>query len=219
LPTPGPSALLPHDGKQHRRYVLLLRAIGLSLLFSGVALLTYILARISLRLALAVAAIVPIAVLATSWLTLLPPQRARLAHRLKTGILAGLLATGAYDLTKFMLSQFESSRYQPFELMRVFGVLLLGAGAPVPAVYAAGVGFHVMNGVCFAVAYWLLFGRYGVKAAIFWGLFLEVFQLTLYPGWLQIKFYKEFVQISAASHLVYGTVLGFGCRWLNTRLR
>ena len=176
MPTPGPSAPLPRDGRQHRRYVLLSRATGLSLLFSGVALLTYILARISLRLALAAAAIFPIAILATTWLTLLPQQRARLAHRLKTGIMAGLLATGAYDLTKFILSQFESSPYRPFELMRVFGVLLLGTGA-------AGVGFHVMNGVCFAVAYWLLFGRYGVKAAIFWGLFLEVFQLTLYPGW------------------------------------
>jgi hypothetical protein len=218
LPTPGTSALLPR-GKQHRRYALLLRATGLSVLFSGVALLTHILAQVSLRLALAVAAIVPVAILATNWRTLLPWQRALLAHRLKTGILAGLFATGAYDLTKFVLSQVESSPYNPFELIRIFGVLLLGAGAAVPAVYLAGAGFHVMNGVCFAVAYWLLFGRYGVKAAILWGLFLEMFQLTLYPGWLHIKFYKEFLQISAASHLAYGTALGFGCRWLDKRLR
>ena len=44
-------------------------------------------------------------------------------------------------------------------------------------------------------------------------LFLEVFQLTLYPGWLDIGFYAEFVQISAISHLVFGATLGMVVRY------
>ena len=46
-----------------------------------------------------------------------------------------------------------------------------------------------------------------------WGLFLEAFQLTLYPDWLGIRFVDEFVRISALSHLAYGASLGLIARW------
>jgi hypothetical protein len=39
-----------------------------------------------------------------------------------------------------------------------------------------------------------------------------MFQLTLYPGWLNIRLYAEFAQISAISHVVYGLVLGKACQ-------
>ena len=45
-----------------------------------------------------------------------------------------------------------------------------------------------------------------------WGLFLEAFQVALFPNWLGITFYGEFVTISASSHLVYGVILGLACR-------
>jgi hypothetical protein len=45
-----------------------------------------------------------------------------------------------------------------------------------------------------------------------WGAVLEVFQLTLYPGWLDIRAYQEFAQISALSHLAYGATLGWSAR-------
>jgi hypothetical protein len=41
-----------------------------------------------------------------------------------------------------------------------------------------------------------------------WGLFLETFQLSLFPGWLSIQFVAEFATISFAAHLVYGATLG-----------
>jgi hypothetical protein len=41
-----------------------------------------------------------------------------------------------------------------------------------------------------------------------WGLFLELFQLTLYPGWLSIQFLAEFQTISFSAHLIYGATLG-----------
>ena len=46
-----------------------------------------------------------------------------------------------------------------------------------------------------------------------WGLFLELFQLALYPGWLSIGFYDEFLRVSFLGHLVYGGVLGMSARW------
>jgi hypothetical protein len=60
--------------------------------------------------------------------------------------------------------------------------------------------------------YCVLFGRRGVPGGIAWGVFLEAFQLTLFPGWLDIRAYREFVQISALSHIVYGATLGFLCK-------
>ena len=45
------------------------------------------------------------------------------------------------------------------------------------------------------------------------GLFLEAFQLTLYPDWLGIRFVDEFVRISALSHIAYGASLGLIARW------
>ena len=41
-----------------------------------------------------------------------------------------------------------------------------------------------------------------------WGLFLEAFQVALYPGWLNILAIREFVLSSLLGHLVYGTTLG-----------
>jgi len=141
--------------------------------------------------------------------------RRRLTFQLKVGLAAAVIATGAYDLTRFTLSRLDSSPYNPFEVIRIFGMLLVGASAGSTVVYSAGAAFHILNGLCFGIAYWLLFGRYGVWAAVVWGAFLEVFQLTLYPGWLNIRFYREFMQISATSHLIYGAVLGLGCKWFS----
>lgn len=73
---------------------------------------------------------------------------------------------------------------------------------------------HLLNGTSFGVAYLFLFardGRTSVRRALLtgvgWGLFLETFQLTLYPGWLDIRLYQEFATISALSHIVYGATL------------
>jgi hypothetical protein len=193
------------------------RIVGLSLLFSGAALFTHIVAGVSLPAALAVGGVFPVVAFATAWRRLTPIARAVLLQQLKVGLLAGVIATGAYDVTKFVLSQLDPSPYSPFEVIRIFGLLIAGPSVSLPARYLVGAVFHLFNGICFGVAYWLLLGRFGIWAAVVWGLFLEVFQLTLYPGWLDVRFYREFVQISALSHLIYGVVLGISCRWLQRR--
>jgi hypothetical protein len=148
-------------------------------------------------------------------------DRRRDARVLAIGAVAGIVATLTYDAAKVVLSQADPSPYNPFEALRVFGSLLLGATAEPLAVPAPRTAFHLLNGTCFGIAYTFLFGpiaartrRSALVSGMAWGLFLETFQLTLYPGWLDIRFYQEFATISALSHLVYGATLGLLVRFL-----
>jgi len=201
-----------------RKRRAILRILGLSMLFSGAALITHIVMGVSLRAGLTVAAMFPVATFAIAFRTMAPAVRVKVLGDVKIGLLAGLIATVAYDYTKFVLAKLDPSPYNPFEVIRIFGTLIAGRSASSLLIYTAGTAFHLLNGICFGVAYWLLLGRFRLWAAVVWGLFLEMFQLTLYPGWLHIRAYAEFAQISALSHLCYGTVLGLSCRWLYKRL-
>ncbi|MBI3924288.1 MAG: hypothetical protein HY319_01990 [Armatimonadetes bacterium] len=185
--------------------------LGLGALFSGAALVAHILTGLSLRLSLVFTASLLGVAGWTAWRRA-PGLRSRLRRSVARGAVAGLLAMLAYDFAKLTLSWLDPSPYNPFEAVRVFGMLLAGPGAPGPVVWGAGMAFHALNAVSFGVAFQLLWGSKGVLAGIAWGLFLELFQLTLYPGWLDIRLYREFVQISALSHVVYGAVLGVLCR-------
>lgn len=189
------------------------RSLGVFALFSGAALLTHIVSGFSLRLALGLAAAIVVLGVAVRWRRASPELRAKMARFSRVGLLAGLLATGVYDLSKFVLSRWDDSPYNPFEVIRAFGRLLAGSSASTTLVYIAGTAFHLMNGLFFGIAFCFFFGRRGVLAGVAWGFFLELFQLTLYPGWLNIGFYSEFVQISALSHLTYGAVLGLFCKF------
>ena len=136
-------------------------------------------------------------------------------------VLIGVIGTVAYDVSKAILSQLDPSPFDPFAAIRVFGRLLLGEGVSSEAIVAAGTAYHLLNGISFAVAYTFLFGErarrslgWALLTGAGWGLFLEAFQLTLYPGWLDMTFYQEFATISAISHIVYGISLGLLCRRL-----
>ena len=149
----------------------------------------------------------------------------RLSHRAWRQLLArvrvlgvvALAATLAYDLMRGVLAGIDPTPYNPFEVVRVFGQLLLGPSAPVTAMFAAGWAYHLFNGACFGIAFGLLFlrggalhPRWAVARGIAWGLFLESLQLALYPGWVHIAWLAEFATISIAAHLTYGVTLGFG---------
>ncbi len=204
------------------------RIIGFGALFSGVALLGAILASISLALALAFTATLFIVTLVALWGLSTGEPRARLGRTIAAGIITGIIATLVYDATKFVLSQLDPSPYNPFELMRVFGFLLLGDGPSAEAQRLVGTSFHLLNGTMFGLSYVLLFGRDGrtstrwaIATGIGWGLFLETFQIVLYPGWAQTPgariYFTEFATISALSHVFFGLTLGLLGRWLLTR--
>ena len=190
----------------------MVRSLGVGATFSGAALVMHILIGVSLRFALVVAGALVVLALAVVWRRAAPPLRQAITRRAGVGLVAGVLALVAYDASKWALSQLDPSPYNPFEAVRAFGLLLVGEAQPGAIVLSAGAGFHVLNGVCFGIAFVFLFGYRGVLAGMVWGVFLETFQLALYPGWLGTELVAEFVQISAASHLVYGATLGLVCK-------
>ena len=184
------------------------RWLGLLALFSGVALLVHILAGSSLPLALGITGTGSAVMLAFAWQRLTPARRRQFADHLKVGLMAGVVATAVYDAAKYGLSLVDGSGFNPFGAIRIFGALLVGQAAPSGLIFGAGIGFHLFNGILFGVAFSVMFGTKGVWAGILWGLFLETFQLTLYPGWLDISAYREFATISALGHVAYGATLG-----------
>jgi len=195
-------------------------AVGVGALFSGAALLGNIILGVPLPVTLATTAIVVI--IGTTFLAWrsTPARRRRMLRTAAIGMAAGILATLIYDAAKFALSQLDPTPYNPFEATRIFGQLLLGETAAPGLVVVAGTAFHLLNGTMFGLAYTALFAREGRSSVVYaaltgavWGLFLEAFQLTLYPDWLGIRFVDEFVRISALSHLAYGASLGLIARW------
>jgi hypothetical protein len=130
------------------------------------------------------------------------------------GAVAGLAATGCYDLARWALTRFDSYGVNPFEAIPKFGALWLGPDSGEAARVVVGGMFHAVNGIAFGIAFALVFSTYGLVRGVLWGLGLECFQLALYPGWLKIEAFAEFAQVSALGHLVYGAVLGSLCQAL-----
>lgn len=200
-------------------------ALGLAALFSGAALLLTILELLPLPLALALTA-GGSALLVTLVIRRLPgPERLRARRRAIAGAVAGAVAVVAYDIVKGVLGELDPSPYNPFETLRVFGELMLGTGVAAGLTYTVGLGVHVTNGVLFGLAYAMMLGRDGrlpismaVASGIGWGIFLEAFQLVLYPQWLGIQLVYEFTYISLSGHLAYGLTLGLAARAVARRL-
>jgi hypothetical protein len=189
--------------------------LGFLALFSGIALLLNILLNVDLRLGLGVLAAIMIGALILVTRGVGVEERQRNSRTIGYGLVAGILATLAYDLARTLLAEIDPSLYRPFEAITRFGQLLLGSEARDAGVVLAGGLYHVLNGTTFGVAWMFLFardGRISVTRAVLlgsgWGLFLEMFQLVLYPDWLGIRYFSEFVSISASGHVVYGVTLG-----------
>jgi hypothetical protein len=195
------------------RRELFFRILGAGALFSGVALVGHIIAGVSLALALALTAGLLLFAVTAVLRRASSEDRHRMVRRTVVGLLSGLLATASYDLSKFVLSQLDPSPYNPFEAIHIFGLLLVGSSVSNFVINAAGTLFHVVNGISFGLAFCFLVAQPTIVSGIAWGLFLALMQLTFYPGWFNIGFYQEFAQISGASHLVYGIVLGYSCRY------
>ena len=177
-------------------------------LASGACLLVYVFAGISLLASVGVAFSIVLGVVALRWRVMLPAERVAIARRFKVGLLSGLIATGAYDGFRYLIIEVFNISFWPFDIFSIFGQALLGAGATGVGVTAAGVGFHLLNGVGFGTAYTIMFGHRGIWAGIAWAYVLEVMMVSVYPGWLEMKALEEFLQVSALGHTVYGGVLG-----------
>jgi hypothetical protein len=185
-----------------------LAPFGALFLASGLALVTYILSGISLAWTFGVAVGLALATGTVLWRRTPPARRAGLVATVRAGMVAGVLATLAYDVARFALVRLTGMTFWPFDIFEIFGRALIGDGQPAGLTAAVGLTYHLVNGIGFATGYTVLLRRHSVVTGILWGLMLEALQLAFYPGWLQLRALGEFVQVSVFGHVVYGAVLG-----------
>ena len=188
-------------------------ASGGVFLTSGASLVVYILTGAPMALVLGLLVVLgAILIAATVWSD--SQQRTLWLARVRVGIPAGLISTFCYDGSRYLLVQVAGFSASPFAAFPLFGQALIGdRGLDLRTV--AGIGFHLLNGMAFGIAYTVWFGHLPFWWGIPFALVLEAFMLSLYPGWLDLRTVAEFTQMSLLGHIVYGTVLGFlAHRWL-----
>lgn len=182
-------------------------------LFTGLALLIAIPSRLDLSWILLLLCVFALSGGLLFWRRFPQFQKNKIIRRIKAGVMAGIAATAAYDLSRFLLVQVFSFHVQPFEAIPLFGQLLIGNDASYYIQLTVGILYHLVNGVGFAIAYSIWFAPRGWWCGVLWALVLEAAMLAVYPGWLNIKMMDEFAGVSVIGHLVYGSVLGGICKW------
>ncbi len=128
------------------------------------------------------------------------------------GFKAGILATVAYDASRYIIINVLHLTFWPFDIFSIFGALLIGAGAPAVLREATGILFHYANGIGFSIAFFFLFPRPGIRFGLLWALVLELFMVSLYPGWLGLAALDEFLSVSILGHFAFGATLGLVAR-------
>lgn len=179
-------------------------------LATGAALAVYLVAGISLGLALFATIGVAAITVMTAWRHTPRDDRAALAHRARTGLVIGMVATAAYDLTRFAGAELGGTSIQPFDIWHLFGQTLVGTHASSAYQWIAGTAFHYANGLGFAVAYVVLVRRPQVWTALLWAAVLNGVMLAMYPPWLGLSpvATEELAFVSILGHTAYGLVLG-----------
>jgi hypothetical protein len=178
-------------------------------LAGGIGLVVYLLAGISLRLGLSVAGGLGLSSTIIVWNRLGPAERIAARHRIAVGLAGGLIGTAAYDGLRYVLIKALHFKNWPFDVFYLFGQLLLGPQHSGRALWLAGTAFHIGCGMGFGAAYAFLFRRPAIWNALVWAAMLELFMITLYPGWLQLKALDELLTTSVLGHAAYGIGLGF----------
>jgi hypothetical protein len=208
--SPGTTTTGPTD---ERRAVLVGGAV---FLVSGASLVVHILTGAPLWALLA--ALVAGGCLAVArFVWTVPSVRAGWLTRVRVGAAVGLVSTGVYDLSRWLLVELGGMSMSPFKALPFFGEALLGGLGGSTSEVVAGVAFHLLNGVTFGIAYTAWLGRRGPWWGVLFALGLEAFMLALYPGWLDVRSIQELTQISVFGHVAYGLSLGAGARWALNR--
>jgi hypothetical protein len=177
-------------------------------LCTGAGLVAYFVSGLSLPIGIGLAFVVSATVGVIVWRRLDAGQRTSARQRAWAGLRAGLVATVAYDVTRFAVVAIFHLHVKPYAAIPLFGQLLINVPADTGAALVVGLFYHVTNGACFAIAYTMLAGTRGVLAGIGFALVLEAFMLTFYPGWLNVQAIGEFFSMTILGHVAYGATLG-----------
>lgn len=187
------------------RWAALVLALPLA---TGVALVVHMVTDRSLAAALGLALALALAAVVAAARHLSPEARAGARQRAKIGVLSGIVGLAAYDASRVLLVVATGFHVKPFKALPHFGRGLLGEGVSDTSAWIAGTGYHIVNGIGFAIAYCIAVQRPNWRTGIAWALLLEAAMILFYPSWLQIKALEEFVTVSLLGHLAYGATLG-----------
>ena len=177
-------------------------------LATGGGLVVYILTKISLPFTVAGVFLAGLFLAALAWQRTRVDQRQALKHRALVGAGGGLVGIIVYDTIRLLMVKVFHYRFWPFDILRIFGQALIGPNASHVMQTTAGVLFHATNGMAFGIAFVMICRRPTIWQGIVWGLFLECCMVSLYPGWLHVKFMQEFLSVSIVGHLAFGLTLG-----------
>lgn len=175
---------------------------------SGLAIILHVLGWLALGPALTILAPLTILVLAGAVGRADSLREQILLNRIVGGLLAGFAGLVAYDAIRALILMSGIVPFNPFRAIEVYGLLILDTQNETPLTKALGWGFHIWNGLFFAVMYTVALGRGRMIWAIGWGLLLEVAMLATYPSMFQMAMDGAFIFIGVIGHLAYGVTLG-----------
>jgi hypothetical protein len=137
-------------------------------------------------------------------------------RRLYIGLVAGLIATLAYDAIRATIMVGYPGDFNPFRSHPNFGALILDTSPATTAAHLTGWAYHFWNGISFGIIFVMLAGGVRFYYALIWALALETATVTIYPNVFDISRSDwMFVAVSFIGHAVYGLTLGVLSReWL-----
>lgn len=180
----------------------------------GLGLVAWALTKLPMRILVLLLLVLGVALWIVGRYRLDPARRAELGTRVRIGLVGGVLATIAYDLTRFGLVSLAQWSLQPWAAIPVFGEVFIGPHHSTAALYAVGLTYHLcLNGIGFATAYTVIVKRPHPITGVLWAMGLEAAMALLYPSFLIIKQYGEFLTMSVVGHVCYGLVIGAWARY------
>jgi len=139
-----------------------------------------------------------------------------LVNGIWVGLLAGLIATIAYDGIRYFIERSHLLGYNGFVPILMFGNWITGQPTTSLAAHIAGWTYHYWNGVTFGVIYTLAVGRKVWWWGIGYGILMECCMLGLFPMFLRVSSKFDFIAVSMIGHIFYGATLGIlAQKWLS----
>lgn len=130
-------------------------------------------------------------------------------HRLAVGSAAGLLATIAYDGSRWLLQAPGWIPFDGFMAIPMFGQLILGVPRDQPLAQAIGWIYHFWNGISFGLMYAFVAGPARWRWGVVWSMGLEWLMVLSYPGVFGVMLSNwGFWVLSVAGHVCQGVTWG-----------
>jgi hypothetical protein len=132
------------------------------------------------------------------------------AQRLLSGLIAGLVATLAYNLYRVGVRLVFDMPFDPFRVQPVFGQIITGLPSTHGIALAAGWGYHLWIGAMLGMVFAALRPAGGLIAGALFAAVIQIGRWAMYPGVFRAGLVdNEFFANGVVGILLWGMVLGF----------